>query len=50
MVQILCWLDTEDYWRMHNMHENNQTLDYYAYRFSVEDTSSRSSPWPKSAT
>jgi len=39
MVQILCWLDTEDYWRMHNMHENNQTLDYYAYKFSVDDNS-----------
>ena len=30
MVQILCWLDVEDYWNIHNMHKNKETLDYYA--------------------
>ena len=46
MVKILCWLDNEDYWNIHNMHSNNETLDYYAYRFSVEDNSEAPDPVP----
>jgi hypothetical protein len=46
MVKILCWLDTEDYWFIHNMHENSKTFDYYAYRFSVDDNSETPDPTP----
>ena len=46
MVQIMCWLDSEDYWYLNNMHENNQTIDYYAYRFNVEDSSEAPDPTP----
>lgn len=48
MVQIMCWLDSEDYWNLHNMHENNQTIDYYVYRFNVEDSSEAPDPTPVS--
>ena len=46
MIQIMCWLDSEDYWYIHNMHENNQTLDYYAYLFKVDDSSEAPDPVP----
>ena len=46
MVQIMCWLDSEDYWYLNNMHENNQTIDYYAYSFNVEDSSEAPDPTP----
>lgn len=48
MVQIMCWLDSEDYWYLNNMHENNQSIDYYAYRFNVEDSSEAPDPTPVS--
>ena len=36
MLQILCWVDTEDYLYLKSMNEQNQTLNYYAYTFEVE--------------
>ncbi len=36
MLQILCWVDTEDYLYLQSMNEKNQTLNYYAYTFEVE--------------
>lgn len=36
MLQIMCWVDSEDYWYLHSMHEKNQALDYYGYTFVVE--------------
>ena len=46
MVQIMCWLDSEDYWYLSNMNEKDQTIDYYAYRFNVEDSSEAPDPTP----
>ena len=46
MVQIMCWLDSEDYWILNNMHDNDQTIDDYAYRFNVEDSSEAPDPTP----
>ena len=39
-------LDSEDYWYLNNMHENNQSIDYYAYRFNIEDSSEAPDPTP----
>ncbi len=36
MLQIMCWVDSEDYWHLHSLNERNQSLDYYGYRFEVE--------------
>ena len=36
MLQIMCWVDSEDYWHLHSLNETNQNLDYYGYRFEVE--------------
>jgi len=36
MLQIICWVDSEDYWYLHSMNEKNQKLDYYGYMFEVE--------------
>ncbi|HVY55980.1 MAG TPA: hypothetical protein VHC46_09515 [Thermodesulfobacteriota bacterium] len=36
MLQIMCWVDSEDYWYLHSLNEKNQSLDYYGYRFEVE--------------
>ena len=36
MLQILCWIDTEDYLYLQSMNEQNQTLNYYGYTFEVE--------------
>ena len=36
MLQIMCWVDSEDYWYLHSMNEKNQSLDYYGYTFEVE--------------
>lgn len=36
MLQIMCWVDSEDYWSLHSMNENGQSLDYYGYTFEVE--------------
>lgn len=36
MLQIMCWVDSEDYWYLNTMNEKNQAVDYYAYRFVVE--------------
>ncbi len=46
MVRIMCWLDSEDYWHLHNMQEGNQAIDYYAYRFNVDDSSEAPDPTP----
>ena len=31
MLQIMCWVDSEDYWYLHSMNEKDQKLDYYGY-------------------
>ncbi|MEW6145077.1 MAG: hypothetical protein AB1598_08690 [Thermodesulfobacteriota bacterium] len=36
MLQIMCWVDSEDYWYLRSLHEKNQSLDYFGYRFEVE--------------
>ena len=36
MLQIMCWIDSEDYWYLHSLNEKNQSLEYYGYRFEVE--------------
>ncbi len=36
MLQIMCWVDSEDYWYLHSINEKNQTLDYYGYTFEIE--------------
>lgn len=36
MLQIMCWVDSEDYWYLHSLNEKNQSLEYYGYRFEVE--------------
>ena len=48
MVQIMCWLDSEDYWYLSNMNENDQTIDYYGYSINVEDSSEAPDPVPVS--
>ena len=37
MLQIRCWLDSEDYWNINSMNENNQALEYFCYKFLVDD-------------
>jgi len=36
MLQIMCWVDSEDYWYLHSLNEKNQSLEYYGYRFEIE--------------
>ena len=36
MLQIMCWVDSEDYWSLHSLNETNESLDYYGYKFEVE--------------
>lgn len=36
MLQIMCWVDAEDYWYLNSMNEKKETIDYYVYRFVVE--------------
>jgi hypothetical protein len=36
MLQIMCWVDSEDYWYLHTLNETNESLDYYGYKFEVE--------------
>jgi len=36
MLQIMCWVDSEDYWYLHSINEQNQTLNYYGYKFEIE--------------
>lgn len=35
MLQILCWVDSEDYWYLNSLNEKGQAVDYYAYTFEV---------------
>lgn len=36
MLQIMCWIDSEDYWYLHSLNERNESLEYYGYRFEIE--------------
>ena len=36
MLQIMCWVDSEDYWYLNSMNEKKEAIDYYVYRFVVE--------------
>ena len=36
MLQIMCMVDTEDYWNLNSYNEGNKTVNYYGYTFEVE--------------
>ena len=36
MLQILCMVDSEDYWQLNSYNEGNGTIHYYGYIFEVE--------------
>ena len=36
MLQILCMVDSEDYWYLNSFNENNRTVNYFGYIFEVE--------------
>ncbi len=36
MLQIMCWVDSEDYGYLNSMNEKKEAIDFYAYRFVVE--------------
>lgn len=36
MLQILCWVDPEDYWYLDSINKKSERLDYYAFKFVVE--------------
>ena len=41
-MKIMCWLDSEDYWYMNSLSEQNKEINYYGYVMEVgdeEDTS-----------
>lgn len=41
-MKIMCWLDSEDYWYMNSLSEQNKEVNYYGYVMEVgdeEDTS-----------
>lgn len=42
-MKIMCWLDSEDYWYMNSLSEQNKELNYYGYVMEVgdEDDTSR---------
>ena len=42
-MKIMCWLDSEDYWYMNSLSEQNKELNYYGYVMDVgdEDDTSR---------
>ncbi len=37
MLQIMCWINSEDYWYLDSMREQNITVNSYGYTFEVED-------------
>lgn len=36
MLQILCMVDSEDYWQLNSYNENNRAVNCYGYVFTVE--------------
>jgi hypothetical protein len=36
MIQIVCFIDSEDYWNLDAMRENNIRVNFYGYTFEVE--------------
>lgn len=42
-MKIMCWLDSEDYWYINSLSEQNKELNYYGYVMKVgdEDDTSR---------
>jgi len=36
MVQIVCFIDSEDYWNLDSMREKNIRVNFYGYTFEVE--------------
>lgn len=42
-MKIMCWLDSEDYWYINSLSEQNKELNYYGYVMEVgdEDDTSR---------
>jgi len=36
MLQILCMVDSEDYWNLNSVIEAGKAMNYYGYTFNVE--------------
>ena len=36
-MKIMCWLDSEDYWYMNSLSEQNKEINYYGYIMEVGD-------------
>ena len=36
MIQIVCFIDPEDYWNLDSMREKNIRVNFYGYTFEVE--------------
>lgn len=36
MLQILCMVDSEDYWQLNSYNESGKSVNYYGYVFEVE--------------
>ena len=36
MLQIMCWVNPEDYWYLNALGEKNVPVNYYGYMFEVE--------------
>ena len=36
MLQIMCMVDSEDYWTLNSYNEAGKTVNYYGYTFNVE--------------
>lgn len=36
MIQIVCFIDSEDYWNLDSMREKNIRVNFYGYTFEVE--------------
>ncbi len=35
MLQVMCMVDSEDYWYLNSINEKSQSLDYYSYTYEV---------------
>ena len=46
MLQIMCWVESEDYWHLNSLNEKDESVDFYGYRFEVDDSSEAPDPTP----
>ena len=35
MLEVVCWVNTEDYWILHSLNEKNMPIQTYGYKFEV---------------